>query len=511
MDKKQKTRRKTIKTVEKEGVEEEVEKIKNTNKDTKSKTTESQNKKSDDELQAEDTVKQEIKAFDNIALTDDERKLLIEHDKQEKINKEAQAKEEELSKNVKEEEKNRNLVNEQNKSNNVKNEENLKKIEEPDVESEKVKSNQEKGGTDPVIKDRINSKDIPGDENHKKNEANLLVGNSINKDKGEEAPQDMVKKVSFDENNKQEEDQASKVSSKKFDEMLKKEKSEEKIVNTIKSHENQEPMDTTKKETNSNDNAETNDKDQKMDDKIINKEGDKKDTEKNDKKNENESKENEKKIDDKKNENGDKQNDNKSKEKENDDKKKENENLDKKTNDANHKETPSSGKETAEKKKSDGKADFLAAGLIPSSTSEGKKIKPIVDDDVAREGEGLRLDTVPVDKDSEIGRARESNQVIYEGDVFKKRFFFSCCWHSRYFVLTKDGMIKYYRDKNGKGKGNIDIATIRDLHRLDELSKKYPYKIILRYADREDLLGFNEEAERNRWAAKLNEARKNLI
>ncbi|KAM0687384.1 hypothetical protein COBT_001379 [Conglomerata obtusa] len=158
---------------------------------------------------------------------------------------------------------------------------------------------------------------------------------------------------------------------------------------------------------------------------------------------------------------------------------------------------------------------FLAAGLAPSAIASSKTMRPITDENVEKEGAmagtGTKIDTENIKNDSEIGIARNNSQIIYEGDIFKKRYFLSCCWHERYFVLTKDGMLKYYRDKNKEGKGNINVVNIRDLARLDEIGDKYPYKIMLRYQDREDFLGFKEEPERDRWAAKLGEARRNLL
>lgn len=199
------------------------------------------------------------------------------------------------------------------------------------------------------------------------------------------------------------------------------------------------------------------------------------------------------------------------------------ENQDKKSQDKNdialqkqekeHKQDIANEKQLAEA--STNKEAYLAAGLAPPSQSGDKILKPIYDEDVERDikrkKENLHIDTERVDSNSEIGKARSENRVAYEGKVYKRRFFFSCCWHERHFILTKDGALRYYRNKNKKGKGDINIATVRDLHRLDELDKKHPYKIMLRYFDREDLMGFDEEPERNRWAAKLAEVRRNLL
>lgn len=167
--------------------------------------------------------------------------------------------------------------------------------------------------------------------------------------------------------------------------------------------------------------------------------------------------------------------------------------------------------EKNEKKEQNVKTEYLAAGLIPTTETNTKQVNNISSNKNEYDNISLTpINLVEVNETSEIGIARHENQVFYEGYAYKKRFFFSCCWHSRYFVLTKDGSLKYYKDLNGKGKGEINIVSIRDVQRLDESNKPFPFKIILKFSDREDFMGFNEDKERNKWAKSLSMGRKSI-
>ena len=53
---------------------------------------------------------------------------------------------------------------------------------------------------------------------------------------------------------------------------------------------------------------------------------------------------------------------------------------------------------------------------------------------------------LPVSESTYIGQLRKANLILCEGWVWKKRYFFSCLYHQRYFVLTKDAEFIYFRD-----------------------------------------------------------------
>ncbi|KAM0673085.1 hypothetical protein GVAV_003431 [Gurleya vavrai] len=141
--------------------------------------------------------------------------------------------------------------------------------------------------------------------------------------------------------------------------------------------------------------------------------------------------------------------------------------------------------------------------------------KQIIDKDVEKKGEnsesGMNANIDRLNPECQIAKARSAGNIVHAGDIYKKRSFFACCWHSRYFVLTNDGILRYYKDKNKDGKGNINIVHVRDLARMDEIGKSYPYKIMLRYQDKEDFLGFDSEETRDLWASKLGEVRRSLL
>ncbi|KAM0677778.1 hypothetical protein BDAP_001628 [Binucleata daphniae] len=170
-------------------------------------------------------------------------------------------------------------------------------------------------------------------------------------------------------------------------------------------------------------------------------------------------------------------------------------------------------KETKETQQA--KDQYLSGALLTGASTKEKEFKPIVDEDVEKHAENVGPGTDenknPADPASELGKARSNNEIVYEGYVWKKRFIFSCFWHQRYFVLDRNGRLKYFRNLNSNSKAGINIVEATDLVRIDEPTKKQPYKIMLRYHDKDELIGFTEEAERDRWASKLGECRRNLI
>ncbi|EJW03528.1 hypothetical protein EDEG_02149 [Edhazardia aedis USNM 41457] len=173
-------------------------------------------------------------------------------------------------------------------------------------------------------------------------------------------------------------------------------------------------------------------------------------------------------------------------------------------------------KEIIKKEKLAGnKKEYLAAGLVPPSHSAEKKLIPLVDDKVEETAlhvnKELWIDTDVIDPDCELALDRRNGRLMYEGPIIKRRYFFSCFWHVRHFTLDKDGILRYYRNKNKEGKGHMNVLELKDMRRLDELNKNHSFRIILKHLDGEDILAFDDETERNMWALKLAEIRQNKI
>jgi len=84
--------------------------------------------------------------------------------------------------------------------------------------------------------------------------------------------------------------------------------------------------------------------------------------------------------------------------------------------------------------------------------------------------------------------------------ISKRRFFFSCFWHKRYFILTKDGELKYFRNTDKNSRLATKISDVVDLQRVNEESGSTGwYKIVIQYDGSEDELGFYKEEIRNEW------------
>lgn len=462
MDKRQKSRRKTIRAVEKEGVEEEVEKRRaaeqeeiskkpaDIEEELKRKTQAEELKKKseeDERKQAQEGAKYESQAFETLAMTEEEKAMLHKSRDEEtkrreeeinKVNGESEKQYKELGKKI---ERDREMQKELERDD----------YEKYQAEQRKKEAEEEKRGDEHA--DKVNTKEIPED--------NFLIG------------QDEDVKRLEDESIKNKNDEEG-MGEKKIS--IDEDKNKEKVISPEEKVEKDATAAVGYKDTT-----------KAKEEELIKKEE--------------ELMKKEEEV--------------QKKEKENIDR--EHERLKESDPTKVDKEKEHAIKEEKRKDASAGdKSSYKAAGLIPTvTTAPGKKLKPITDEEVEKEGQtagkGTVIDTQNVSRDSELGKARSEDQVLFEGPVWKKRYFFSCLWHERYFVLTRDGMLKYYNNKNKNGKGNINIATVRDLHRLDELNKKHPYKIMLRYRDKEDLMAFDDEPERNKWAAKLGEVRKNLL
>lgn len=108
----------------------------------------------------------------------------------------------------------------------------------------------------------------------------------------------------------------------------------------------------------------------------------------------------------------------------------------------------------------------------------------------------------------EIEKERQYNNIAYEGSGFKRRWIFYCFWVKRYFVMTKDGIIKYYRSKNRTGSVFMKASDLDVVSRVDRQGK-HPYQIVLNSGGRENIIAFDSSSVRDAWTMKLSEVIRN--
>ncbi|EIJ92737.1 hypothetical protein NEPAR06_0677 [Nematocida parisii] len=108
--------------------------------------------------------------------------------------------------------------------------------------------------------------------------------------------------------------------------------------------------------------------------------------------------------------------------------------------------------------------------------------------------------------DSLLTQDRDSGDLLYETDLYKKRYFLQFLWTKRHFTLSKDGIMKYYRNVNSKRRGEFDINEYFTSFKATEVKKgKYPYRISL-VSDKSDDLGFETKEQRDEFLYWLDKA-----
>lgn len=102
--------------------------------------------------------------------------------------------------------------------------------------------------------------------------------------------------------------------------------------------------------------------------------------------------------------------------------------------------------------------------------------------------------------DSEILMERDNNNVVCEGHMWKRRRIFACFWHEKYFVLTKEGILKYHKANGTKySKGNWNLKNVNRIHEVFIGTEKHPYRLAL-ICDTENLLfGYDDPDTREFW------------
>lgn len=107
---------------------------------------------------------------------------------------------------------------------------------------------------------------------------------------------------------------------------------------------------------------------------------------------------------------------------------------------------------------------------------------------------------------SEILNHRNENNIAAEGWMWKKRRIFKCFWHQKYFVLTKEGILKYYKvDGRRMAKGNWNIREATGIEQDDMPPEEcHPFRMMVSSPSKSILFGFDERNVRDYWVEVLN-------
>lgn len=119
------------------------------------------------------------------------------------------------------------------------------------------------------------------------------------------------------------------------------------------------------------------------------------------------------------------------------------------------------------------------------------------------------LKTTTENANKEIFEERDKGEIAAEGWMWKKRRIFSCFWHRKYFVLTKGGVLKYYKaDGRRHAKGNWDMKESIEVrhYNLSSEENTHPCRIMVFFPNHSFLLAFDERNTKDYWVEKLNRA-----
>lgn len=106
----------------------------------------------------------------------------------------------------------------------------------------------------------------------------------------------------------------------------------------------------------------------------------------------------------------------------------------------------------------------------------------------------------------ELEKARTEQKILFEGHAYKKMRYCFCFWVKRYFVLFKDGSLKYYRNVNGNSIEFLSTEKLEVVSKENKENDKHPYQILMTENNREKMLSFDEPDARDAWATKLSES-----
>ncbi|EQB59789.1 adenylate kinase related protein [Vairimorpha apis BRL 01] len=139
---------------------------------------------------------------------------------------------------------------------------------------------------------------------------------------------------------------------------------------------------------------------------------------------------------------------------------------------------------------------------LPLSDSEKTtgKTKPSSQDNLVSTIVPQKIPSENLPSDSELLKERDNDNVEAEGHFYKRRRIFACFWHEKYFVLTKEGILKYHKANGTKyPKGNWNIKNTTRIHEVFMGTESHPYRIALMNPDENLLFGYDDADSREYW------------
>jgi hypothetical protein len=106
-----------------------------------------------------------------------------------------------------------------------------------------------------------------------------------------------------------------------------------------------------------------------------------------------------------------------------------------------------------------------------------------------------------ISDETHIKEDRDARNIVAEGWAWKKRRIFACFWHQKYFVLTKNNLLRYHKaDGRKAAKGNWDLKDAFGVEAYD-LAEGHPHthRLVLKFSDSQLMLGFDERKVRDHW------------
>lgn len=109
-----------------------------------------------------------------------------------------------------------------------------------------------------------------------------------------------------------------------------------------------------------------------------------------------------------------------------------------------------------------------------------------------------------VSPSSMLAKDREDPGIIYEASAYKQRYFLQFLWTQRHFTISRNGILKYYRNTNGKRRQEFDLKKdFVSIKKYNAKTKTHPYRIVFT-AQKEDYLAFDNPEMRDEFLHWLN-------
>ncbi|KAI5191460.1 hypothetical protein NECID01_1454 [Nematocida sp. AWRm77] len=112
-----------------------------------------------------------------------------------------------------------------------------------------------------------------------------------------------------------------------------------------------------------------------------------------------------------------------------------------------------------------------------------------------------------VDGNSYLAQERNEGKILYEISAYKRRYFLQFLWTKRHFTISKDGIMKYYRNVDGKRRGEFNIRKEFASCTPTTHSGDYGNRLSL-ISDKEDELAFDTPEQRDEFLYWFNTADK---